>query len=155
MYKWKSSFLAILLAAISIAQTPTQLLTPAIRRVGDKLSCLCGACKNTVATCPMLECHYAHPARQQIASMQTGGSGDDIIVASFVKKGGLQALAVPPTEGFSLFAWVMPGVAILLGLTGIWFFVKRVRRPVALAQIAPEAMDRYHLQIEKDMAKFE
>src|SRR5450631_2413094 len=106
MYKCKSSILVILLTAISIAQTPTQLLTPAIRRVGDKLSCLRGSCKNTVATCQMLECHYSHPARLQIATMQAAGASDESIVDSFVKKSGLQALAVPPIQGFSLMAWV-------------------------------------------------
>src|SRR5258707_4391962 len=106
MYKWKSSLLVILLTAICIGQTPTQLLTPAIRRVGDKLSCLCGSCKNTVATCQMLECHYSHPTRLQISQMQATGASDETIVASFVKKSGLQVLAVPPTEGISLIAWV-------------------------------------------------
>ena len=155
MYKWKSSVLVILLTAISIAQTPTQLLTPAIRRVGDRLSCLCGSCKNTVATCQMLECHYSHPARLQIATMQASSGSDDSIVASFVKKSGLQALAVPPAEGFSLMAWVMPVVVILLGLTMILFFVRRFRKPFVPAEINREALDRYNRQIEKDMAKFD
>ena len=155
MHKWKSSILVILLAAISIAQTPTQLLTPAIRRVGDKLACLCGSCKNTVATCPMLECHYAHPERQQIAAMQAAGASDESIIDTIVKKSGLQALAVPPVQGFSLMAWAMPVFAILLGLTMIWYFVKRFRKPVAAVQINQEVLDRYNRQIEKDMAKFE
>jgi len=152
MHKWKSSILVILLTAICIAQTPTQLLTPAIRRVGDKLSCLCGSCKNTVATCQMLECHYSHPARLEIATMQAAGASDETIVASFVKKSGLQALAVPPAQGFSLMAWVMPVFVILLGLT---LFVKRFRKPFVPAEIDQTALDRYNQQIEKDMAKFE
>lgn len=155
MYKWKSSVLVILLTAISIAQTPTQLLTPAIRRVGDKLACLCGSCKNTVSTCQMLECHYSHPARMQISSMQAASATDESIVQSFVKKTGLQALAVPPTEGFSLMAWVMPVFAILLGLTIILLFVKRLRKPFVPAQINQIELDRYNQQIEKDMAKFD
>jgi cytochrome c-type biogenesis protein CcmH/NrfF len=155
MHKWKSSILVILLTAICIAQTPTQLLTPAIRRVGDKLSCLCGSCKNTVATCQMLECHYSHPARLEIATMQAAGASDETIVASFVKKSGLQALAVPPAQGFSLMAWVMPVFVILLGLTMIWLFVKRFRKPFVPAEIDQTALDRYNQQIEKDMAKFE
>ena len=155
MHKWKSSILVILLTAISIAQTPTQLLTPAIRRVGDRLACLCGACKNTVATCQMLECHYSHPARQQIAEMQAAGASDDSIVEVFVKKSGLQALAVPPAQGFSLMAWVMPVFAILLGLTMIWLFVKRFRKPVAVAEIDQASLERYNQQIEKDLSKFD
>ena len=65
--------LSWLLAAVCLPQTSTQLVTPEIRRVGDKLACKCGACNNTVATCPMLECHYSMPAREKIAANAEGG----------------------------------------------------------------------------------
>jgi len=87
--------------------------------------------------------------------MQAEGASDEVIVASFVKKSGNQALAVPPAEGFSLMAWVMPVFVIMLGLTMIWLFVRRFRKPIATAEIEPAALDRYHEQIEKDMAKFD
>ena len=64
----------MLVTAICLAQSASELQTPEIRRVGDKLACLCGACKNTVATCQMLHCHYAYPARQKIARMLGGAT---------------------------------------------------------------------------------
>src|ERR687893_2438415 len=104
MLKFKSSLLLLLLAAVCLPQSATKLVTPDIRRVGDKLACKCGACNNTVATCQMLECHYSLPARERIAQMQKTGASDDTIVKAFVKESGLAALAAPPAEGFHLLA---------------------------------------------------
>lgn len=146
----------MLTAGLCLAQSSTEFLTPAVRRVGDKLACLCGSCKNTVATCQMLGCHYSSPARETIAKLQATGMSDQAIVDEFVKKEGLKALAVPPTEGFSLLGWAMPFVAIGIGLAVIYLFIKRFHKPAAAgAPIDNAVLDKYHEQIEKDLAKLE
>ncbi len=157
MPRLRSRLLLILVAGLCLAQSSSDLLTPAIRRVGDKLACLCGACKNTVATCQMLGCHYSSPARERIAKLQAEGVSDDAIVADFVKREGKRALATPPTEGFFLLGWVMPFAAIGFGLAAIYWFIKRYRKPAAAAPAAVDqaALSRYHDQIEKDLAKLE
>src|SRR3954464_9294471 len=94
--------------ACLIAQDPTSLLTPGVMRVGEKLACRCGTCRNTVANCPMLRCHYTEPMRARIKQMQDAGSGDQEIVNAIVKEQGIVALAAPPVEGWGLFTWVMP-----------------------------------------------
>lgn len=127
MKQFKSSVLILALASICLPQTASQLVTPEIRRVGDRLACKCGACNNTVGTCQMLQCHYTHPARERIAEMQKTGLNDDQIVDTFVKERGLAALAAPPAEGFHLLGWTMPFVAIGLGLMAIWAYIKRFR----------------------------
>jgi len=155
---WKRLLLLAAVAGLLIGQDGATLITPDVRRVGMRLACLCGSCKNTVADCPMLECGYSKPARLKIAQMQAAGKSDDEIVASFVKENGIQALASPPTTGFSLLAWVMPFVAIALGLLAITWFVKRfgARRAVAgVPELDPETLKRYQEQIEKDVAKLE
>lgn len=148
--------LLLLVVGLAFGQSPVELLTPAVRRVGEKLACLCGSCKNTVATCPMLECHYAEPARKRIAQLQAAGMSDEAIVADFVKREGKRALAVPPAEGFHLMGWVMPFVAIMLGLAGIYLFIRRFHRPAAPATPAdPALLERYQDRIEQDLAKLE
>ena len=68
MSKSKSKLLlGLVLAGVCLPQTASQLVTPEIRRVGDKLACKCGSCNNTVATCSMLQCHYSLPARKRSA----------------------------------------------------------------------------------------
>jgi cytochrome c-type biogenesis protein CcmH len=105
----------------------------------------------------MLECSYCLPARRKIAEMQKAGQSDEFIVASFVKESGVSALSQPPTEGFSLLSWVMPFVAIAIGLIAILFWIKRYRRQPAgaLPEIDPTMLNRYRDRIEKDMAKNE
>jgi cytochrome c-type biogenesis protein CcmH len=145
--------LLFVLVGICLPQTASQLVTPEIRRVGDKLACKCGSCNNTVATCQMIGCHYSGPAREKIAGMQKAGMSDQNIVDTFVKEMGIVALAVPPAEGFNLLAWVMPFVAIALGLIGIAVYWKRFRRP-AVAASAPEPVidEKYRQKIEAEMA---
>lgn len=148
--------LLVLVAGLCLAQSSSDLLTPSIRRVGDRLACLCGACKNTVATCQMLGCHYSSPARERIAKLQGEGKNDDAIVADFISREGKRALAVPPAEGFHLLGWIMPFAALGLGVWMIYAFMKRYRKPEA-APVAVDqaALNRYHDQIEKDLAKLE
>jgi cytochrome c-type biogenesis protein CcmH len=144
--------------AAALAQSSSQLLTPEIRRVGGRLACLCGTCNNTVGDCPMLECHYSKPAREKIAARQALGESDDQIVQSVVKESGLQALAAPPQEGFSLLAWVMPWIAIGAGLLVIYFFMRRFsakKHAAGTPAIDPAVLDRYRDNIEKDMAKLD
>lgn len=164
MPKFKSKrttvgLLAIALAALSLAQSSSALLTPEIKRVGGRLACLCGTCNNSVGDCPMLECHYTKPMREKIAAMQKLGMSDDEIVNAAVKDKGLQALAAPPTEGFNLLAWVMPWVAVGLGLCMIWMFIRYLNRKRVTAEAAPEMdpeiLNRYRDNIEKDLAKLD
>ena len=153
MRKWKSSVLLLAVSAVCLPQSGTTLVTPEIRRVGDKLACKCGACNNTVATCQMLECHYSLPARQKIAEMQKAGTGDQQIVDVFVKESGIAALAAPPMQGFNILAWTMPFVGIAIGLAVIAVWIKRFRKPKATLQPVEVAVDdRYRKRIEQEMA---
>ncbi len=144
------------MAAAALAQTSSELISPDVRRVGSRLACLCGSCKNTVGDCPMLQCHYSSPAREKIAKLQNMGASDDNIVGEFVRDTGRQALSSPPTEGFHLLAWLTPFAAILMGLGGVFIYMRRVRpnqKPVA--EIDPAVLDHYRDRIEKDMAKLD
>lgn len=156
MRQWKTSALFVLLAVASLAQTASvSTLTPAVKRVGTRLACLCGGCRNSVGDCAMLNCHYAAPARQRIATMLAEGMSDEQIIDVFVKERGLQALVTPPAEGFHLLAWITPFAAIGAGLAAIWMFIRKFRRPLPAAEADLETLARYRKQIEKDLSKFD
>ena len=157
MQRLRTSILAVLLAAVSLGQSASQLQTEAVRRVGSKLACLCGGCKNTVADCQMIECHYSKPARERIAELQAAGRSDAEIIDEFVRKNGKQALAAPPAEGFNLLAWVMPFVAIAAGLGMIWAFIQRFRKPLAASNALADTatLSHYQEQIERDLKKLD
>jgi cytochrome c-type biogenesis protein CcmH/NrfF len=148
--------LALALAGICLPQTATKLVTPEVRRVGDKLACKCKSCNNTVATCQMLECHYSLPAREKIAQMQKTGASDQSIVDAFVKEEGLEALSSPPTQGFSLLGWIMPFIGICFGIVIITMWFKRFARPRAVA-VGPEPVIDRRLQarIDKELEELE
>jgi cytochrome c-type biogenesis protein CcmH len=145
--------LLFVLAGSGRAQSASQLVTPDIRRVGDKLACKCGSCTNTVATCQMLGCGYSTPAREKIAAAQKAGQSDQAIIDGFVKEMGIVALAVPPASGFNLLAWTMPFIGIVLGLGAIFLYWKRFHsRTPAAAVAAPEIDENYRKRIEAEMA---
>lgn len=144
------------LAAVCLPQTSTKLVTPEIRRVGDKLACKCGSCNNTVATCSMLECHYSLPAREKIDEMQKSGASDSAIIDTFVKESGLAALATPPAEGFFLLGWIMPFIAISLGLLVVALWFKRFgKRKSATEPPLPEIDRRYLDRMDKELRDLE
>ena len=153
--QWKTSLAILFVASLCIAQSPTSLLTPEVRRAGERLACLCGACKNTVGNCPMLGCHYSAPGREKIAELQKAGMNDDQVAAVFVKREGLKALSVPPAEGFNVMTWLMPPIAIALGLVGIAWWIKRSRKPVLATQLPDGSIDRVRAELDQEMAKFE
>jgi len=150
---WNGRLVAAFLLALSflIAQDPTSFMTPDVARVGSRLACRCGGCRNTVGDCPMLRCHFADPMRHRIRDMQKAGMTDDEIVRDIVREEGIVALASPPTSGWGLFTWVMPFLAAGLGL---WFYTLWVRRnrqaPEGTPEVDSELLNRFRDQIEAE-----
>jgi len=145
------ALLAAALAVAGLAQTASEKPSVDVRRVGARLRCQCG-CKDSVATCSMLECSFSKPAKERIAQMQAVGMSDQQIIQAFVRDYGPGIYLAPPNA----WGWIVPYASVLFGLAMIWLFVKRYRKPKALAEIGPDpALDKYKDQIEKDLAKLE
>src|SRR5664279_592015 len=88
MHRFKSSLLVLSVAVVALAQTASQKPSVDVRRVGARLQCQCG-CKDSVATCSMLECSFSKPAKERIAQMQAVGMSDEQIVQAFVRDYGM------------------------------------------------------------------
>ncbi len=88
------------------------------RRVSNRLLCQCG-CNYMVLSCNHLDCPSATYIRKTIKTSLADGMSEDAIVANFVDQYGVQILPEPPRHGFSLMAWVMPYLALLLGGGGV------------------------------------
>ena len=153
MHRLRRAFALLLVAGLCLAQTASMMTNKEVRSTGMKLACLCSRCKNSVGDCQMLGCGYAGAARERIQQMQAAGASDEVIVAKFVEKEGIRALVVPPASGFNLTAWLMPFVAILVGLYAIYAYVRYYRRPAAVPQ--PKVASKYADLAEKDLAKLE
>src|SRR5689334_21274779 len=155
MQRWKSSLLALVIAAAALAQTASEKPSVDVRRVGARIACQCG-CKDSVATCSMLECHFSKPAKERIAQMQSVGMSDDQIVQAFVRDYGAGIYLAPPNA----FGWIIPYAAVGVGLVVIWLFIRKYRKPKVLAEVGPMELDdpalaKYKDQIERDLANLE
>lgn len=168
-------FAALALAASGFAQAPADshaghehapvaeagqapavspLTNPEVRRIGEKLLCLCG-CGSTVTSCNMQHCGFSDPARIKILKMVEAGKSEEEILASFVSENGLRVLVKPPAEGFNLVGWLMPFAGIAVGLTFVWLMIQRFRRPLAAAPADDAALARYRNRIEKDLERLD
>ncbi len=146
----------VAVTAVCVGESSMDVFGPDVRRVGGKLACLCRTCVETVGTCPMMQCHYSSPARERIAQMSKLGMTDDQIVDVFVKENGIQALAIPPAEGFNKMIWIMPWIAAALGLGAIAWYVKHHSKPRPLEEVPAATLERFHDEMdnfEKDLAE--
>ncbi len=139
--------------AALIAQDPTSYLTPDVLRVGDKLACRCGGCRNTVGNCPMLRCSSADPLRRRIYSMKVGGLSDTAIVNTIVREQGVVALSSPPAGSLGgLITWVMPALVLLIGFFIYSGFVRRNRKAPEPLSASDEAMiERFRTQMDREL----
>jgi cytochrome c-type biogenesis protein CcmH len=138
------------LATLLAQQDITNYLTPDVARVGARLACRCGGCKNTVGDCPMLHCGSADPKRHRIYEMQQRGAGDNEIVDAIVREEGVVALSSPQPLG--LFVWLMPGIALLIGFLVYTGYVRRNRKtPEALTPADQSVIDRFQTQIDREL----
>ncbi|HEY1213411.1 MAG TPA: cytochrome c-type biogenesis protein CcmH [Bryobacteraceae bacterium] len=137
-----------------VAQDPTSYMSPNVLRVGEKLSCRCGGCRNTVGNCPMLHCEYSDPMRRRIASMQAHGRSDSDIIDTVVREQGVVALSTPPNEGWGLVTLLMPGIAALIGFFIYSAYVKRNRKTPEPVSAADEAvLRRFQDQIDDELSE--
>jgi cytochrome c-type biogenesis protein CcmH/NrfF len=152
---WRFGLLTVV-ALAALAQTASEKPSMDVRRVGAHLKCMCGGCKDSVATCSMLECGFSKPAKERIAQMQAIGYTDQQIVDAFVRDNGSEIYLSPPSS----LGWIVPYVSVGFGLIVIWLFVKKYRKPQQMVEVGPMHLDdpeleKYKDQIEKDLANLE
>jgi len=155
MQRFRNSLLLVILAAAALAQTASEKPSLDVRRVGMRIACQCG-CKDSVATCSMLECGFSKPAKEKIARMQALGMSDKQIIDDFVREYGPGVYLSPP----SAFGWIVPYASVGFGLVVIWVFLKKYRKAKPLAEIGPIELDdpelaKYKDQIEKELSNLE
>jgi cytochrome c-type biogenesis protein CcmH/NrfF len=138
-----------MIAAAALAQTASEKPNVDVRRVGSRLQCQCG-CKDSVATCSMLECHFSKPAKERIAQMQSVGMSDDQIVQAFVRDYGAVIYLSQPNA----FGWIVPYASVGLGLVVILLFIRKYKpKPMTnLGTVEPEdpELAKYQEQIDQD-----
>ena len=126
------------------------------KNLGHKLMCVCG-CSQILLECNHVGCTYSDRMRDELIAGLKRGENDDLTLQAFVQKYGPTVLAAPTATGFNRVAWIMPFLALVLGLLTTIFIVTAWKGrgpgdgggPGGTSGASPE-LDRFRDQIRKD-----
>jgi cytochrome c-type biogenesis protein CcmH len=124
----------------------------------------CPICESTpLDVCPTQACKdWREVIRTKLAEGQT----EEEIKAYFELQYGARALAEPPQRGFSLSAWILPVVLVIVVLGGFIYYLRSIRAPKeALAETSNQSatfvqdsssqgdpdQDDYEARIEREL----
>jgi cytochrome c-type biogenesis protein CcmH len=91
--------------------------------LGHRLMCVCG-CGQILLECNHVGCEYSDRMRGELMAALDRGDNDDLTLQSFVQKYGTTVVAAPSTTGFGRVAWIMPFLALLVGLALLVMIVR-------------------------------
>lgn len=91
--------------------------------LGHGLMCICG-CNQILLECNHVGCPDSDGMRAELSAAITRGDSDSLVEQAFVQKYGPTVLAAPTTTGFNRTAWIVPFVALFLGLGAVVMVVR-------------------------------
>jgi len=91
--------------------------------LGHRMMCVCG-CSQILLECNHVGCSYSDRMRGELMAALDRGDNDDLLLQGFVQKYGTTVIAAPTTKGFNRIAWIMPFLALALGLVTVVFVVR-------------------------------
>jgi cytochrome c-type biogenesis protein CcmH len=123
--------------------------------LGHRLMCTCG-CGQILLECNHVGCQASDRMRQELIAALERGDNDDLTLQSFVQNYGPTVIAAPTNKGFNRVAWIMPFVALGLGIAAVGFVVRAWKnRPAPAlaggiqAPTGPE-LDRFRQQARRE-----
>lgn len=125
------------------------------KSLGHKLMCVCG-CSQILLECNHVGCTYSDRMRGELMAGLDRGENDDLTLQDFVQKYGPTVLAAPTATGFNRVAWIMPFLALVLGLLTTIFIVLAWKKRPALAApggvlpVSGTELERFRTQARKD-----
>jgi cytochrome c-type biogenesis protein CcmH len=132
--------------------------TSRAKEIGGKFMCMCG-CNQVLTQCNHVGCQTSAAMLKEIDDAVARGDTETAITQMLVQQYGTAVYAEPPKSGFSLVAWSMPTVYLVLGLVLVVFIISRWRKravPAAAAvaankqNVSPELLERARAQAEKE-----
>ena len=83
--------------------------------LGHRLMCVCG-CNQILLECNHVGCNYSDHMRQELMAAIEHGDNDDLVLQAFIQKYGTTVLSAPTHQGFNRVAWIVPYLALVLGV---------------------------------------
>lgn len=126
-----------------------------IDRLGHQMMCVCG-CNQILLECNHVGCPYSDRMRNQLTAAVTRGDSDHGVLQWFIQTYGTTVLTVPTNRGFNLLAWIMPYLALILGIGSVvlllWIWKKR---PVSAHAGLPISTQQSEIDRFRDQARRE
>ena len=91
--------------------------------LGHRMMCTCG-CGQVLLECNHVGCQSSDKLRNELQAALDKGDNDDLILQGFVQAYGPTVIAAPTATGFNRVAWIMPFVALALGITFVVYVVR-------------------------------
>ena len=94
--------------------------------LGHSLMCICG-CNEILLECNHVGCPDSDGMRNELSAAIARGDSDSLVQQAFVQKYGPTVLAAPTTTGFHRTAWIVPFIALGVGVVAVVFVVRAWR----------------------------
>lgn len=128
-----------------------------VKQVGGKFMCMCG-CNQVLTQCNHVGCRTSTAMLKEISQAVDRGESETAITQALVQEYGTAVYAEPPKSGFSLVAWSMPTVYLLLGTVVVVFVIYRWRKRALPAtasgnstpKVSAELLERARAQAERE-----
>jgi cytochrome c-type biogenesis protein CcmH len=123
--------------------------------LGHHMMCVCG-CGQILLECNHVGCQYSDRMRSELMVALDRGDNDDLILQAFVQKYGTTVIAAPTTTGFNRVAWIMPFLALVLGLVTTAMIVRAWKdrpapaRPGGVAPVTGPELDAFRRQAREE-----
>lgn len=126
-----------------------------IDRLGHQMMCVCG-CNQILLECNHVGCSYSTRMRDELTAAVTRGDSDNSVLQWFIQTYGTTVLAAPTNTGFNRMAWIMPylalvvGIGLVVAIVGVWR-----KRPLVAPAHLPAALraadlDRFRQQARRE-----
>jgi cytochrome c-type biogenesis protein CcmH/NrfF len=125
------------MASVPLLLVPAgaQQLSDREKQIGGKFMCMCN-CSQVLTQCNHVGCMTSAAMLQKLSDSVRGGKSEEAITQMFVQEFGTKVYAEPPKSGFSLVAWAMPTVYLVIGTVLVIFVISRWYKP-AVQKVAP------------------
>jgi cytochrome c-type biogenesis protein CcmH len=95
-------------------------------KLGHRMMCACG-CGQILLECNHVGCSYSDKMRNELIASLDRAESDDLILQGFVQNYGPTVIAAPTVTGFNRVAWVVPFLALGLGIAFVVLVVRSWR----------------------------
>ena len=109
--------------------------TSRVEKLGHQMMCVC-SCSQILMECNHVGCAYSSTMRQELAEAVDAGKSDQAVLAMFVEKYGTTVLAAPTHSGFDRVAWLLPYIALVVGIGGVALVVRAWHKRRVPAMVA-------------------